>query len=459
MQKKYWYMISLVALTLGIAIIYNGYTNRENKVDDLLERKAAFPENNEWKIRRGYATALRSKIKKDPSDARSILALTTLFIQEARITGNYMYYDRAALKCVNKVLTLDSLNFEALTFKSLIYLSQHHFADGLALAEKAQKINPFNAFIYGLLVDGNVEMGQYDSAVANADRMVSVRPDIRSYARISYLREIHGDYQGAIEAMKMAVDAGGQGDETTEWSRIQLGRLYEYTGDLRSAEMHYTIALDERPGYAHALAGLARVAAAGRSYSKAIEYYRKAASMINDYSIREEWAETYKLAGKKESADSLMGVIINELSRDEQSSGNNDNIGHYADRELAYAYLKVNNYDKALEHALMEYNRRPANIDVNETVAWMYYCQRQYAEALPYLQVALKTHSKNPVLLCHAGLIYAGAGNLNEAKALLQQALANNPIIAETLKTASLDTLRSLQEDPTADQSHSTKNS
>src|SRR5882672_3196556 len=181
-------------------------------------------------------------------------------------------------------------------------------------------------------------MGHYDSAVANADRMVSVRPDIRSYSRISYLREIHGDYQGAIEAMKMAVEAGGQGDETTEWSRVQLGRLYEHTGDLQSAEMHYTIALNERPGYAFGWAGLARVAVGNKEYSKAIEYYKKADSMINDYSIKEEWADAYELAGKKESADSLTDIVINELSRDEQSSLNNENIGHYADRELAYAY-------------------------------------------------------------------------------------------------------------------------
>jgi tetratricopeptide (TPR) repeat protein len=205
--------------------------------------------------------------------------------------------------------------------------------------------------------------------------------------------------------------------------------------------MHYTIAVDERPGYAYAWAGLARVAAAGKCYSKAIDYYRKADSMINDHSIKEELAEIYRLTGKKETADSLTGVVINELSKDEQSSLNNDNIGHYADRELAYAYLKVNNCDKALEHALMEYNRRPANIDVNETVAWMYYCKKQYAEALPYLRVALKTQSKNPVLLCRAGLIYASTGNRNEAKALLQLALVKDPNIEAALKTASLDTL------------------
>ena len=405
------YAISLVAIALIIAVVVIRYDTRQNKIDPLLERNAGSPLSNEWTIRRNYADALRNKINNDPTDIRSTLALTTLFIQEARTTGNYMYYDRAALKCVNRVLALDSMNCEALTFKSLIYLSQHHFADGLALAETAHRINPFNAFIYGLLVDGNVEMGQYDSAVANADRMVSVRPDIRSYSRISYLREIHGDYPGAIEAMKMAVNAGGQGDETTEWSRVQLGRLYERVGDLKSAEMHYTIALDERPGYAYAMAGLARVATANNNLPKAIDYYRAADSMINDYSIREEWADAYALAGKKESADSLTAAVIKDLSRDEQSGLSNDNIGHYADRELAYAWLKAGNYDKALEHALLEYNRRPDNIDVNETVAWVYYCKRQYAEALPYLRVALKTHSRNPVLLSRASQIYAAIGN------------------------------------------------
>jgi hypothetical protein len=39
-------------------------------------------------------------------------------------------------------------------------------------------------------VDGNVEMGNYDSAVAFADKMVALRPDLTSYSRVSYLREI-----------------------------------------------------------------------------------------------------------------------------------------------------------------------------------------------------------------------------------------------------------------------------
>ena len=445
MKKRYGYGLLLVAFAAIAIFILLGYQARENKVDNLLERNNSSAASNEWILMRDYASSLKNKIEKNPEDIKSILALTTLFIQEARITGNYVYYDKAALKCVNRVLKLDSLNFEALTFKSLIYLSQHHFADGLSIAEKAQKLNPFNAFIYGLMVDGNVEMGYYDSAIANADRMESVRPDIRSYARISYLREIHGDYPGAIEAMHMAVNAGGQGDETTEWARIQLGRLYENTGDLKNAKMHYTIALTERPGYPFALAGLGRMAVAEKDYRAAMSLYKKADSMINDFSIREEWADVYVLAGQKASADSLMDVVISKLNENEQSGQKDVNIGHYADRELAYAYLKVNKYDQALEHALLEYNRRPDNIDVNETVAWVYYCKKQYAEALPYLRTALRTHSENPVLLYRAGLIYAKAGKQYEVKAILKKALSTDSNIAMLLKKEGLDTWQSLQ--------------
>ena len=206
------------------------------------------------------AYKLQQQITANPNDAKSLTQLATLYIQEARVTGNYAYYDKASMKLVENALQMDSTNLEALVLKSLLYLSQHHFAEGLEMAQHARNINPYNAFVYGVCVDGNVEMGNYDSAVADADKMLSIRPDIRSYSRASYLREIYGDYKGAIEAMQMAVSAGAPGVEATEWSRVQLGHLYENTGEMKYAEMHYSIALQERPGYAYALAGMARVA-------------------------------------------------------------------------------------------------------------------------------------------------------------------------------------------------------
>jgi tetratricopeptide (TPR) repeat protein len=444
MKNKYIYTIFLIFVAFCVCAIFLRYNYKDAARYTLLNRKGAIADSREWELTRNYASTLLQSLKKNPADVKSSLALAAIFIQEARVTGNYVYYDKAAMKFVNNVLKMDSNNFDALTFKALIYLSQHHFADGLRIAEKAKQINPYNAFIYGMLVDGNVEMGSYDSAVANSDRMVSIRPDLKSYSRISYLREIYGDYPGAIQAMKMAVDAGAPGDEGTEWARIQLGHLYENTGDLESAKMHYTIAIDERPGYAFALAGLARIALASKDYGRAIGYYEKADASVADYSFKDGLVEAYRLSGQKEKADAIAKSIIEGMTKDSQSGQNDENIGHYADRELAYAYLKINNYDKALEHALLEYNRRPENIDVNETVAWVYYCKGEYTKALPFLKVALKTNSMNPTLLCHAGLIYAKSGDRAMAKNNLQSALHSNPNILEALKTESAHILKSL---------------
>lgn len=448
MKKNSIYIVCFIVFIVAVIGIIFNYNRKEKEEEDkvyaLLPRKGAAANTAEWKEVQQRANVLFEALKQDPHDMNSSMRLAALYIQEARETGNYMYYDPAAMKYVNNILKKDSLNFNALVYKSLLLLSQHHFAEGLAAAQKAQKVNPHNAYVYGLMVDGYVEMGQYDSAVANADRMVSIRPDLTSYSRVSYLREIFGNYKSAIDAMKMAVEAGGAGDEHTEWTRVQLGSLYEKTGDYKTAEELYTISLSMRPDYPYALAGLARAAVAANDYKKAIAYYEKADSLITDNSMKEELADLYRVTGQNKKADEVANKVIEDLSKDSQAGDKDENIGHYADRELAYAYLKVNNVDKALEHAMLEYNRRPANIDVNETVAWVYYNKGEYEKALPYIKTALKTHSKNPVLLSRAGLIFYKSGEKEMARSMLQEAAVSNSYIGSALKAETVNAMQNM---------------
>lgn len=448
MKKSKIYLVSIGVFILAASFIISKYSTEQKKKASItyaiLDRKGPSAETEEWKLTRSRAMNLYKAILTNPDDTKSMLALAGMFVQEARVTGNYTHYDMAAMKYINDVLKKDTANFEALTIKSLLYLSQHHFADGLAIAEKAKNINPYNAFVYGILVDGNVEMGMYKEAVEHSDKMVSIRPDIRSYSRISYLREIYGDYPGAIESMKMAISAGAPGDENTEWCRIQLGKLYEHIGDTANASVQYYISMQERPAYAYAIAGMARIAAVQKNYPKSISFYLQADSLITDYSFKEELVDIYRLTGDNEKATTLAKEIIAAMSKDASKGNQDDNIGHYADQELAYAYLKVNNYDKALYHAMQEYNRRPENIDVNETMAWVYYNNNDFVKALPYIKVALKTNSKNPRLLCRAGLIFYKTGDTKMAKSLLESGLKNNPVMAESLQTASNDALKNI---------------
>jgi tetratricopeptide (TPR) repeat protein len=444
MKNKIRYILLCILFISSVGFIVINYQHnvvkKEATVYVLLPRKGMLTKTDEWITTQKNVDILQKKIAANAADTKSIIALANYFILEGKATGNYAYYDKAAMKLVNDVCKIDTNNFEAFTLKSLVYLSQHHFADGLATAQQARNLIPYNAFVHGILVDGNVEMGNYDSALACAQKMMEIRPDLRSYARASYLREIYGDYNGAIEAMKWAIDAGVSGDEATEWCRIQLGHLYENIGDLKNAEMNYQIALNERPGYMYALAGMAHLALATKNYSKAIDYYQQAAKDANEGSFQEELAAVYFLSGQKEKATELTNAVIKELDKNAKAANSDESIGHYADKELAYAYLSINNYDMALKHALLEYNRRPKNIEVNETVAWIYYKKGEANKALPYLKVAFITNSKNPTLLCRAGLIYAKNGDIINAKKRLQEGLQSNPNIDELLMADALQT-------------------
>ncbi|MBC7828471.1 MAG: transposase [Chitinophagaceae bacterium] len=447
-MKKNIYFISVAVFIAAVVFIFFRYQakekNKEEKVFYLLERSGSTAATDEWKQVRAQANTLVQKLQDNPDDEAAKIALATLYIREARVTGNYIYYDQAAMKCVNDLLKRNANNFEALSLKAMIFLSEHHFSEALVTAKKAVSINPYNAFVYGTMVDGYVEMGDYKAAVGSLEKMISIRPDMRSYARVSYLREIHGDYPGAIEAMKLAVDAGAPGDESTAWTRVQLGYLFEKSGDMKSAEMNYILALEERPAYAYALAGMARMAVIQKKYDDAIALYRQADSTIHDYSLKEALSDVYLLKGEKEKADEIARGIVSDMINTTKKEAMEDSTGHYSDRELAYAYLKVQDTDKALDYALAEYNRRPENIDVNETVAWVYYSKGEYAKALPHLKVAMKTNSRNPTLLCRAGLIYSKSGDRSTAKSLLQQVLAGNANISNDLKSEGEKALQNL---------------
>src|SRR4030095_9134815 len=398
-------LVLFAALSGFVILKYQRDKNKkESELYEIIPRKGNSIQSSEWTLSKKISVQLIQKIINDPSDVKSRIALVAIYLQEARSSGNFSYYDKAALNCVSAVLKKDANNFEALTFNAMIFLSQHHFAEGLKLATQIQKTYSYNAFVFGILVDANVELGNYKAALDDADKMISIRPDIRSYSRISYLREIYGDIPGAIEAMKLAVDAGSPGSESTEWARVQLGKLYEQLGETEYADMHYTISLENRPGYPYALAGLARIAVYKKDYQKAIELYKRADSASNDYSFRDALVEMYRLTGNKVQSAQIAKSIIVEMEKAANAVAKGDSSGHYADKEMAYAYLSVNNCDKAIEHALLECNRRPANIDANETIAWAYYQKTDYSKAVQYIKVALQTGCQNPTLLCHAGL-------------------------------------------------------
>ena len=428
-MRQKLYPLLLVAFGLAVAAILFFKKSGPAALPEPQDRIGNLALGGEWVNTKAAMQGLLAKLRANPDDQKSRLLLAQAYMQEGRITGNHPYYDAAAMELLQEVLKTNPDNFEALCCQASLSLTQHHFSQGLALAEQAQQVNPNSGYVYGLLTDANVELGRYDQAIKMADKMNQVRPDLGAYARVSYLREVHGDVPGAIQAMDMAVKAGYAGLEQTEWSRVALGHLYEVSGQLDKAEGYYQQALVARPNYAYALAGLARVAAARHDYPTAIKNLNLARATVQDYAFTDELVDVYRLNNQPAEADKMARESIGMLAAAAQDANDNEQLGHYTDRELAYAYLKTNELDQALAHAKIEYARRPDNIDVNETLAWVYYKRGDYKEAQKYMAVARRTNSQNPVLLCRAGLILTKTGQMAEGQALITKALNTAPYL------------------------------
>ena len=144
--KLYFFILTVFIVAAGAIIISYSIKQKDkaSQVYGLAERTGELAKGAEWKNVQAKAKTLLDAIAKNPEDTSSKIRLVALFIQEARITGNYMYYDVAAMKYVNDILTINPNSFNALVFKSLIYLSQHHFADGLVMG--ADVFSSGNAF-------------------------------------------------------------------------------------------------------------------------------------------------------------------------------------------------------------------------------------------------------------------------------------------------------------------------
>jgi tetratricopeptide (TPR) repeat protein len=422
----------------GVILVFS--KKEKDPLPSFVERSGPVSNTAEWTNTKAAIQGLLDILRKNPDDTKAMLQLSQAYIQEARITGNHAYYDKACLDLLEQVLKKEPQHFDALCCQATVLLSQHHFSEGLAVAKKAVKINPYNAFIYGLLCDAYVELGNYEEAVKMSDKMISIRPDIRSYSRISYLREIHGDMKGAIQAMKLAVASGYPGLEQTAWARIVLAHLYENTGSLDSAAFQYYLALEERPDYAYAIAGLGHIEKQKGNYTQAITYYERAKTLMIEYSFSDELTDLYNLNDEMGRSDRSAKEVIAMLSPVGDVEGV-EGHGHYADRELAYAYLKSGDLDNALRHARTEYERRPDNIDVCETMAWVQYKRGQYAEANKLINKALRTNSVNPVLLCHAGLIKIKCGEQEQGMSMIKKALDENPFIDTIMKRESVQYL------------------
>lgn len=439
MKKEYYKytVLLLLAVLFATACNHSGSPKATSAIPELIERKDTVGKSGEWNTINELYVKYSKAVAANPNDHKSRIKLAEVYMNEARISGAQGYYYNAAIKMLNYVINAKpedrDILYLALANKAAVLLSLHQFAAAKKVADEALTINTYDAGIYGALVDANVELGNYDEAVKNCDKMLEIRPDLRSYSRASYLRQIYGDNAGAINAMQMAVTAGVPGVESTEWARVTLGDLYLNTGKPDSAQIEYGLANMYRPGYAPALLGLAKVERAEKHYDAAIDTTKSAIRVLSESAYVAFLGDLYELKGDEGKAKEIRTDVLELLEEGEKEQPEEADAKHNANRELATANMHCNKLDDALRYAKQDLEMRPENIDANELTAWLYYLKGDYTNAKLHADKMLKTNTKNAATLYKAGVIYQAAGDAEKGNKLKAEALAINKYLDELL--------------------------
>lgn len=370
---------------------------------------------------------LQERIRRNPDDPAAYAQLGLALLQRVRETADPSLYTRAE-QAFAEALKRDPRQLDALAGQGSLALSRHKFADALRYGQQAHAINPYKAELYGIIGDAQIELGQYDAALDTIQKMVDTRPALNSYSRASYLRELQGDTAGAIEIMRKAVGSGVPGSENMLWTQVQLGHLYFNSGDLGSAEQAYQAALQLRPDYLYAFAGIARVQAARGQYQQAIDQYRRIIKTLPLPEFVIALGEVYEANGQPDEAKQQYDLVraMQQL---------NAGAGMDVDMELALfdadhpsSNIKAGGADlaQAVERARASYARRPS-IYGADALAWALYQHGDYAEAQRYSQLALRLGTRDAAMHYRAGMIALALGDRTSARDLLRQALTINP--------------------------------
>lgn len=362
--------------------------------------------------------ALQLRLRKYPTDWRSFAELGLAYVQQGRVTADPSYYPKAEGVLRRSLELHGSDNFEADTGMGALAAARHDFSGALDWARRARKINPYNANVYGVMGDAEIELGRYATAFATLQHMVDLRPDLSSYARVSYARELQGDVPGAIAAMRLAVDSAGSADDAA-FADYQLGELQFNSGHVAAAARLYLRATQAAPDYFPPQAALAKVAWAGGERSAAIRRYRSVVSRYPSPEYVIALGDLYSIDGDAEEARreyALVGV------EERLFRANGVNV----DLELALFDADHGRAGAALREARAEWARRHS-IHVADALAWALYANGRYSQALPYADRALSLGYRNALFFFHRGMIEMKLGRGRAARGDLSRAVAINP--------------------------------
>jgi tetratricopeptide (TPR) repeat protein len=366
---------------------------------------------------------LRAGVEADPSDAAGWRDLGFAFSQRVRETADPSLY-AAAEDAFDRALALSPSDPLLLAGIGGLQLGRHEFAVALETGRAAIAIDPGLAPAHAVVVDALVELGRYDEADVAMTDLLSLKVDLASLARFSYLRELHGELGRAEAAMAGARSLPALAPENAAYVMALHANLVTWLGRPDEARAEFEDALGLVPNHAPSIAGLARLDLRDGDVAAAIAGFQRASDILPlpEYVIA--LGEAQEVAGDLDGANASYGLARLEIQLFEAA-------GVTVDLDLALFEASHGDPERALDLATTAYASAPT-VRAADALAWALHRLRRDAEARQRADEALRLGSVDPLFRYHSGMIWAALEEVEAARVDLSAALATDPGFSAT---------------------------
>lgn len=318
----------------------------------------------------------------------------------------------------------------ALRGMAVVDLGLHRFGSAEERAQAAVALQPNDHVAMAALADASIELGHYDQAAEVLGQLLSLRPGVEAYTRLSYLHQLRGADDEAVEAIFLALSAAAPGTPEAARTDAVVGELYYELGELDASIDHWRRATLTNPDRSDYRIGLARsLAAVGEADEARVIVAEALAADAGDTGALMLYVELatddpsgFDNAGGaalptvEEATDVLVSDAAGELA-----------AGFGVDPSQPLFEATFADPSGAVALASTIHERRPDNIKADHALAWALHRDGRNDEALPHLEDALRFDTSDATLHRHAAEIYEALGESDRASDHRTRARALRP--------------------------------